>query len=147
MSFAMMYGLIRDRHHRSLYDIHEPGNVSDDIANSHQIELPVPVKTTQKALPAATAPKQSVPVGTMFMNEFRFVILTVLIVVSALTMQETMQDALEVYVRSRFRNPGRRIGMMFLFSMAFVICTIAIVISWKPLNDTRPAPAALGIAM
>lgn len=72
--------------------------------------------------------------GKLFYSEFRFIILTVLIVVAALTLQQTVEDALNVFVRGRFSTPTRRICGMFLFSLVIVFVVIVICILWKPVN-------------
>jgi len=125
MSFNMLYEMLRNRHKKSLYDIHKTRSkkkTTDIGTNIGQIEV------TQKNV--TVEPKRNI--ATLFWSEFRFIILTVLIVVAALTMQETVQDALEVYVRSKFKEPGKRIRLMFLFSFLLVVVVIFIVILWKP---------------
>lgn len=68
----------------------------------------------------------------MFFSEFRFIILTVLVIVAAITLQHTIQDAIDVYIKSKLKSNGARIGWMFLFSTLLIILTIIIVILWKP---------------
>jgi hypothetical protein len=118
MSFNMLYGMLRNQHQRSLYNIH----TGTDTGKK---------KTVKKGTVKVVGPPKD-KMGKLFISEFRFIIMTILIVVSSLTMQETIQDALEVYVRSKFKSPGRRIAMMFLFSLCLVTATIFVIIFWKP---------------
>jgi uncharacterized membrane protein YidH (DUF202 family) len=72
------------------------------------------------------------PFGKIFMSEFRSVILTVLIVVGALTLQKTMENALEVQIRRRFNNPITQTVWMLIFSVLLICVVILIVIAWQP---------------
>ncbi len=72
--------------------------------------------------------------GLLFYTEFRYIVLTVLLVIAALTLQTTIEDALNYFIRSRYQSPGKRIGMMFLFSFVIIIVVIVIVMLWKPIN-------------
>jgi len=85
----------------------------------------------QKAERAAERVKYQ---GLLFYTEFRYVIITVLLVVAALILQQTIEDALEYFVRSRFKNKLDRIGWMFLFSFILILLVIAVVMLWKPVK-------------
>lgn len=70
--------------------------------------------------------------GMLLYTEFRYVIITVLLVVAALTLQQTIEDALDTFVRSRFESKGMRIAWMFLFSLIIILVVIVIVMLWPP---------------
>ena len=118
----MLYSMVKNRHNHSIYELH-------------------------KKLPKSTSPTGGISkrrkirrISRLFFTEFRFIILTVLIVVAALTMQETVQEALHYYVRSRFVNPVTRAYSMFAMSFIVITVVIFVIILWKPLEEETDEP-------
>lgn len=151
MSFNMLYSMLRNRHKKHLFDIHSktqpnkdvprPGSKSPNSVNSVNRVASPPKRKGQKIRAGRRLQRKKKRkkanggkgFGNLFVSEFRFVILTVIIVVAALTMQDTIQDALEYYVTARFRKtPCKRFGVMFLLSLGLIMVTILIIILWKP---------------
>jgi hypothetical protein len=78
--------------------------------------------------------KKKSSIVKLYVNEFRAVILTVLVVVSALTMQRTISEFLETRVRNHFKNTKTQSLWMFFFSLILIMLTILFVFLWKPLT-------------
>jgi hypothetical protein len=116
MSFKMLYEIVRDRNKRQLQEIHTKDEVVVAQAKSQVKTMPPPTQNW----------------GSLFYSEFRFIILTVLIVVAALTLQQTVEDALNEFVRKRLKSPVIRICGMFALSIVIVFVVIVITIVWKP---------------
>jgi hypothetical protein len=131
MTFNMLYEAVRNRHkqqHASLHgDLEKPLDVHDTIE-------PKPVETVKKTASGFSR------VCLMFFSEFRFLILTVLVVMSALTLQHTLEDVIDVCVKSKIKSPGVRILWMFFLSTMLILLTITIVIAWKPVQIPAPKP-------
>ena len=77
--------------------------------------------------------KKKSNVMKLFVNEFRAVIVTVLVVVGALSMQKTLSEMVELHVKSRFKNVKKRITWMFVFNIIFILLSILILLTWKPM--------------
>jgi hypothetical protein len=109
----MLYDLVRNRNKKHIYDIHR------DCKDAK-----------------VTSPKKT-PFGSLFYSEFRFITLTILIVIASLTMQQTVEDAINEFIRGRFKNPKVRIFGMFLLSLVVIFIVIFIVIVWKPPEESK----------
>lgn len=81
--------------------------------------------------------KKKSNLARLYVNEFRAVIVTVLIVTSALTMQRSISDFLETTIKNRFKDSRARNGWMFILSLIFTIVTISVLFLWKPLMITE----------
>lgn len=68
-----------------------------------------------------------------FVNEFRFIILTVLVVLGALTLQRSLEEMLRLYVQDHIVSPYRRVSWMVCISLVMIVIVIIIVLAWKPM--------------
>jgi uncharacterized BrkB/YihY/UPF0761 family membrane protein len=74
-------------------------------------------------------------IGRTMFSEFRYIILTVLLVVTALFLQNTITGALDYILDSKFKKrPGRMIGIRFMVSVLFIVITICTTVLWKPIQ-------------
>lgn len=120
MTTHLLYYALRKAQKQAQMKVHNVKSVEDvhDVNAKIQSETCGPVK--QK--------------GLMILSEFRFMILTVLLVTSSLTLQHTFEDIIDTYVRSKIKHPGRKIGFMFLLSFILITITIMTVVFWKPVK-------------
>ena len=72
-------------------------------------------------------------IAKLFANEFRAILLTVFILVSALTMQKTLEEAIDIHVKSKLNSSSKRIRWMLMFSVILILVVIAIVLIWQPI--------------
>lgn len=124
MSLSLLFEAIKERQRQRDRDIY---------AQKEKEE-----KENAPVLSASQKPQFSekfVKSTTLFYNEFRFVIVTALLVVASLNLQTTVQRAIDYYIQRHLPQGGRRLVFQFLVSLVLVIIVIGIFLIWKPIRN------------
>lgn len=123
MSFQYLYSAIKNRNSDALVKVYEHMKEPEEHPDNLQEEITKPQQ------------EQYMRIGRTMFSEFRYIILTVLLVVTALFLQNTITGALDYILDSKFKKrPGRMIGIRFMVSILFIIITICTTVLWKPIQ-------------
>ena len=125
MTFQMLYTTLRKRHKDPIAFIHGDIEKKFDLHDTLHDITPKPEDLKPRHPFICFCAK--------FWSEFRFIILSVLIVVSALTLQRTLEETIDEYVvKPKIGPSGARIGWKFFLSGILIFTTIVIFIFCKP---------------
>lgn len=74
----------------------------------------------------------------LFVNEFRFLVLTMLVMLAALTLQHSVEDALRFYMNTHIRKPQARLVFLFGVAVLAVVVVIVLTLVWPPKAIPEP---------
>jgi hypothetical protein len=115
--FQQAFSAMRQRHKEQLAQAHGDEELTDEVHKPKDPLKPVhPVTRT----------------CLLFFSEFRFIVLTTLVVLAALWLQRSIEETLNLFVNSR--HPCKRILWMFLCAFLLILVAILVGVLWKPIS-------------
>ena len=126
--FQQAFSAMRQRHKEQLAEIHGVDEFANDVHKVTETE------TKKKKMHPVTR------TCLFFFNEFRFIVLTTLVVLAALWLQRSIEEALNLFIKSK--HPCKRLLWMWLFAFLLILIAILIGVLWKPMAIPQEQPTS-----